>query len=431
MAVYATVACFAHRHTANRGANRGAIIATSETKGEAATGQKRDYPASQVHFLEVDGREFILVGTAHVSRESAELVRRVIEQEKPDRVCVELDAQRYQALTQKQRWEALDIKEVIRKKQLSPLMVNLLLSAYQKKLGVKLGVMPGTELLEATRAAEENGIPVSLCDRDVRVTLRRAWRSTPFLKKTLLLSAILTSVFDEKEVTEEQIEDMLQGDVLSELMKELGEAMPALKRVLIDERDMFLTHKMRDSEGERIVAVVGAGHLEGIKKALAEHQTADLEAINTIPKASPAWKWIGWGVPVAILGSIAYIGWSKGLAAAGDNALFWIFANGIPCAIGAVLALAHPLTIVAAFVSAPITSLTPVIGAAYVTAFVQAWVRPPVVKEFQTVGEDMSVVRKWWQNRLLRVFLAFLLPGIGSMFGSVVGGVEIFSNLFE
>ena len=403
--------------------------------GEAAagetTGQKRDYPASQVHFLEVDGREFILVGTAHVSRESAELGRRVIEQEEPDRVCVELDAQRYQALTQKQRWEALDIKEVIRKKQLSTLMVNLLLSAYQKKLGVKLGVMPGTELLEATRAAEENGIPVSLCDRDVRVTLRRAWRSTPFLKKTLLLSAILTSVFDEKEVTEEQIEDMLQGDVLSELMKELGEAMPALKRVLIDERDMFLTHKMRDSEGERIVAVVGAGHLDGIKKALAEHQTADLEAINTIPKVSPAWKWIGWGVPVAILGSIAYIGWSKGPAAAGDNALFWIFANGIPCAIGAVLALAHPLTIVAAFVSAPITSLTPVIGAAYVTAFVQAWVRPPVVKEFQTVGEDMSVVRKWWQNRLLRVFLAFLLPGIGSMFGSVVGGVEIFSNLFE
>ncbi len=414
---------------------KGAIISASEMNGETAagetTGQKRDYPASQVHFLEVDGREFILVGTAHVSRESAELVRRVIEQEKPDRVCVELDAQRYQALTQRQRWESLDIKEVIRKKQLSTLMVNLLLSAYQKKLGVKLGVMPGTELLEATRAAEENGIPVSLCDRDVRVTLRRAWRSTPFLKKTLLLSAILTSVFDEKEVTEEQIEDMLKGDVLSELMKELGEAMPALKRVLIDERDMFLTHRMRDSEGERIVAVVGAGHLDGIKKALAEHQTADLEAINTIPKVSPAWKWIGWGVPVAILGSIAYIGWSKGLEAAGDNALFWILANGIPCAIGAVLALAHPLTIVAAFVSAPITSLTPVIGAAYVTAFVQAWVRPPVVKEFQTVGEDLSVVRKWWQNRLLRVFLAFLLPGIGSMFGSVVGGIEIFSNLFE
>ena len=265
----------------------------------------------------------------------------------------------------------------------------------------------------------------------MRVTLRRAWRSTPFFKKALLLSAILTSVFDDKELTEEQIEHMLEGDVLSELMKELGEAMPSLKRVLIDERDMFLTHKMRDSEGERVVAVVGAGHVEGIKKALAEHQTVDMEAINEIPPVSPVWKWVGWGVPIAILGSIAYIGWSKGPEAAGDNALFWILANGIPCAIGAVLALAHPLTIAAAFVSAPITSLTPVIGAAYVTAFVQAWVRPPVVKEFQTVGDDVSVVRKWWQNRLLRVFLAFLLPGIGSMLGSVVGGIEIFSNLFE
>lgn len=409
----------------------GAIISTPEQEGASGASGERDYPASQVHVLDIDGREFILVGTAHVSRESADLVRRVIEREKPDRVCVELDAQRYQALTQKQRWEGLDIKAVIRNKQLSTLMVNLMLSAYQKKLGLKLGVMPGTELLEATRAADENGIPISLCDRDVRVTLRRAWRATPFWKKTLLLSAILTSVFDEKGVTEEQIEDMLQGDVLSELMKELGEAMPALKRVLIDERDMFLTQKMREGEGERIVAVVGAGHLEGIKRALTEHQSVDLEAINTIPPVSKVWKWIGWGVPAAILGSIAYIGWSKGPEAAGDNAVYWILANGVPCAIGAALALAHPLTIVAAFVSAPITSLTPVIGAAYVTAFVQAWVRPPVVKEFQTVGEDIGTLRRWWQNKLLRVFLAFLLPGLGSMLGSVVGGIEIFGNLFE
>lgn len=413
---------------------KGAVISASEAPrprdAEGKAGE-RSYPASQVHALEVDGRQFILVGTAHVSRESAELVRRVIQEEKPDRVCVELDAQRYKALTQKQRWEELDIKEVIRTKQLSTLMVNLLLSAYQKKLGLKLGVMPGTELLEAVKAAEENGIPVSLCDRDVRVTLRRAWRLTPFWKKTWMLSAILASVLDDKDVTEAQIEDMLKGDVLSDLVTELGNAMPSLKRVLIDERDLFLTHKMRESEGERVVAVVGAGHLQGIKDALIEKRSADLESINTIPPASPFWKWIGWGIPVAIVGAIVYIGWTKGPEAAGDNALFWILANGIPCALGAVLARAHPLTIAAAFVSAPFTSLTPVIGAAYVTAFVQAWVRPPVVKEFQTIGEDIGVLRRWWQNKLLRVFLAFLLPGIGSMLGSVVGGIEIFSNLFE
>ena len=344
---------------------------------------------------------------------------------------MELDAQRFQALTQKQRWEALDIKAVIRKKQLSTLMVNLLLSAYQKRLGLKLGVLPGTELLEAVKVAEENDIPVALCDRDVRVTLRRAWRSTPFFKKTLLLSAVLASVFDEREISEQEIEKMLEGDVLSELMKELGDAMPTLKKVLIDERDLYLTEKMRAASGDKVAAVVGAGHLEGIVRALTERRSVDLEAINEIPPVSPVWKWIGWGIPAAIVGSIVYIGWSKGPEAAGDNALYWILANGIPCAIGATVALAHPLTIATAFVSAPITSLTPVIGAAYVTAFVQAWVRPPVVKEFQTVGEDIGSLRKWWDNKLLRVFLAFLLPGLGSMLGSVVGGIEIFRNLFE
>lgn len=404
-------------------------IDAKETKDRLES--DRDYPPDQVQFVQVDGREFILVGTAHVSKESTALVRRVIEQERPDRVCVELDSQRYQAITQKQRWDALDLKQVIRNKQLSTLMVNLLLSAYQKKLGLKLGVMPGTELLEATRVAEESDIPVSLVDRDVRVTLRRAWRSTPLWKKTLLLSAILASLFDDKDISEDQIEEMLKGDVLSELMKELGEAMPSLKTVLIDERDLFIAHKTREAPGERVVAVVGAGHLEGIRRALADEREIDVEGLNVIPPVSPVWKWIGWGLPAAIIGSIAYIGWARGPEAAGDNALFWVLANGIPCALGAMVALAHPFTILAAFVSAPVTSLTPVIGAAYVTAFVQAYVRPPLVREFHSVGEDISIPRRWWGNKLLRVFLAFLLPGLGSMLGSVVGGIEIFKNLFE
>ena len=150
----------------------------------------RDYP-DDVHVLEVDGREFVLVGTAHISRESAELVREVIEEERPDAVCVELDTQRYHALAQKRRWDSLDLKQVIRSKQLSALIVNLLLVSYQKKLGGALGVVPGTELLEATKVAEEHGIPVSLCDRDVRITLRRTWASMSFFKKTQLLIVLL------------------------------------------------------------------------------------------------------------------------------------------------------------------------------------------------------------------------------------------------
>ncbi|MGH9335562.1 MAG: TraB family protein, partial [Vicinamibacteria bacterium] len=260
----------------------------------------RSYPPEQVQFLQVDGREFILVGTAHVSRGSAELVRRVIEQERPDHVAVELDQKRYQALTEQQRWESLDLKEVIRKKQLSTLIVNLLLSAYQKRIGLKLGVMPGTELLEAVRVAEEGGIPFTLADRDVRVTLRRAWRSMSLWKKSLMLSALLASLFEERELTEAQIEELLKRDVLSELMRELGEAMPALKTVLIDERDLYLSHKIREAPGERMLAVVGAGHLEGIRRALVESREADLEELERIPEVTAAWMWVGWSIPVVI-----------------------------------------------------------------------------------------------------------------------------------
>ncbi|HEY7697372.1 MAG TPA: TraB/GumN family protein [Vicinamibacteria bacterium] len=398
--------------------------ATSDPSNES-------YPTDQVQVLRIDGREFILVGTAHVSRESADLVRQVIEREKPDHVAVELDAQRYQALTEQQRWESLDIKEVIRKKQLATLIVNLMLAAYQKRMGLKLGVMPGTELLEAVRAAEASAIPVTLADRDVRVTLRRAWRSMSLWKKSLMLSALLASLFDDKELTEAQIQELLKRDVLSELMRDLGEAMPELKSVLIDERDLYLSHKIREAPGRRIVAVVGAGHLEGIKRALLEYREADLEELNRIPPVSPVWKWIGWSLPAAIIGSIGYIAWTKGPAAAGDSVLFWILASGTPCALGAVLAFAHPLTILAAFLSAPITTLSPVLGAGYVTAFVQAFVRPPLVKEFQTVAEDVTHFRRWWQNRLLRVFLAFILPSLGASAGMIFGSVEIFGNLFS
>jgi pheromone shutdown-related protein TraB len=387
------------------------------------------YP-EDVQVLNVGGQEIFLVGTAHVSQESVDLVQQVIANEKPDCVCVELDEKRYQALSGRKRWESLDLKEIIKKKQLSTLLVNLILSSYQKKLGMQLGVMPGSELLQATREAEKHSIPVSLCDRDVRVTLRRAWHQTSFLKKGYLLATLLVSLFDKTEITEEKLEQLKKKDALSELMAELGEAMPVLKKVLIDERDIYLAEKIKMSAGKKLVAVVGAGHVEGIKKRIGEDQSKVLPEISTFPPVSSWLKVLGWAIPMLIIGSLVGIGVQKGSSAAGANLLYWILANGIPSAIGALLAWAHPLTIVSAFAAAPITSLTPVIGAGYVTAFVQVLLCPPVVREFETVAEDMSTVAGWWRNKLLRVFLAFLLPGFGSMIGTWVGGVEIISNLF-
>ncbi|OIP45034.1 MAG: conjugal transfer protein TraB [Deltaproteobacteria bacterium CG23_combo_of_CG06-09_8_20_14_all_60_8] len=395
----------------------------------AAVTPAHSYPPD-VQVIHLDGREIFLVGTAHISRHSVDLVRQVIANEAPDCVCIELDEKRYESLSQRKRWVTLNIKEIIYKKQLATLLVNLILASYQKKLGEQLGVLPGTELLEAARAAEEQGVAIALCDRDVRITMRRAWHATGFWKKGYLMATLMASLFETTELTEEKLTELRSTDVLSELMEELGAAMPQLKRVLIDERDTFLAEKIKAATGQRLVAVVGAGHVTGIKAALTEDRSARMAEISTIPPVSPVWKIIGWAIPICIILAITATAVHKGSALASASIYYWILANGIPSALGALLALAHPITIITAFVAAPITSLTPVIGAGYVTAFVQAMLQPPLVGEFESVLTDILTVRGWWRNRLLKVFLAFLLPGFGSMIGSVLGGYRIFSNLF-
>jgi len=383
-----------------------------------------------VERLELDGREFILVGTAHISQQSADLVRQVIEEETPDTVCIELDEKRYQALVEKNKWENLDLKSVIRQKQLSTLLINLLLASYQKKLGKKLGVNPGLELLEAAKVAKGKNIPIELCDRDVRISLRRAWNSLSFFKKMQLLTSGLAGAFEEQDISEEQLAELRKKDVLNEMMQELGKAMPTLKRVLIDERDGYITEKMRQAKGQKIVSIVGAGHMNGIIQRLTNEKRTDLAEIEIIPPVSPTWKIVGWGIPVIILSAIGYIGYSKGLTQAGHNALYWFLANGIPSALGTLAAFGHPLAVLSAFLGAPFTSLSPLIGAGYVAAFVQAYYKPPIVAEIQSVSDDASHFGRWWSNKFLRVFLVFILASFGSVVGTWVGGAEIISNLF-
>ncbi|HSL40412.1 MAG TPA: TraB/GumN family protein [Desulforhopalus sp.] len=382
-----------------------------------------------VHVIHHDDRTILLVGTAHISQDSVNLVRTVIEQEEPDCVCLELDDKRYQALTEQQQWQSLDLKSIIKNKQLSTLLVSLLMASYQKRLGSKLGVTPGAELLMAAQTARRLQIPVSLCDRDVRITLRRAWKSTSFFKKGYLLASLLTGLFDRSEISEEKLRELKQSDVLSGMMAEMAETLPDLKRVLIDERDIFIAEKIKSSPGKRVVAIVGAGHIEGMIASFATSNVHRLTEISRIPPVSKGYAIAGWTIPVLIIGALLTIGLQKGAAVAGENLVFWILANGIPAAIGALIAFAHPLTTLGAFAAAPITSLTPVIGAGYVCAFIQVLTCPPVVREFEAAGEDIATVRGWWRNRLLRVFLVFILTGIGSAVGTWIGGYEIFKNL--
>jgi len=392
------------------------------------------FPSQQysddVAVIEQGDKTILLIGTAHISQHSADLVEEIIAREHPDTVCIELDKKRFTALSQPLRWENLNPKQIIRKKQLSTLLVNLVLSSYQKKLGGKLGIQPGTELLAAARVAEKMDIPVELCDRDVRVTLRRAWKATSFYRKGYLMATLLASLFDDTELDEEKLTELRKKDVLSEMMNEIGEALPAAKHVLIDERDIFMAEKIKKAAGKRIVAVVEAGHMEGIERVIHKDNSDLMEEIDTIPPISKGWKIAGWSIPAVILLSIAAIGFRQGAGEAGANALYWVLANGIPSAIGAMIAFAHPATIISAFAAAPITSLTPVIGAGYVCAFVQVMTQPPKVKEFEAVSVDIATLRGWWQNRLLRVFLVFFMTGLGSSIGTWVGGYRIVTSLF-
>jgi pheromone shutdown-related protein TraB len=386
--------------------------------------------SKDVEFVRYRDREIILVGTAHISAESVQLVHQVITEQKPDQVCIELDERRYQALVERTRWEGLDLRQVIRDRQLATLFLNFLLSSYQKRLGGKLGVMPGSELLEAATSAQALDIPVVLCDRDIRVTLRRAWSALSFLDKSKLLASVLVGLFEEQQLDEEELRRIRERDVLSELMNELGRVMPALRRVLIDERDAYLAQRIRDTDGQKVVVVVGAGHVMGMRAALETDAPVDMQEITRIPDVPTLWKVLGWALPVLILASISAIAINKGMAAATDSALYWILANSIPAALGTAVAFGHPLTVLSALVAAPFTSLSPLIGVGHVTAFVQAYVHSPRVLEFSTVSEDIAVASRWWSSRLLRVLLVFVLSSIGGLIGVWIGGLKVLSGLF-
>ena len=368
--------------------------------------------------LEIDGKKIFLVGTAHVSEESARLVADVIDREKPDTVCVELCASRYQSIRQKDQWQNMDIVKVIREKKSFLLLSNLLLASLQKRIAKKLNIRPGQEMIQAIESAEAVGAAIHLADRDIRITLSRAWRLMRLRDKIKLLAQLIFSIGQVDDISAEDVEKMKQEDVLETILADVGNSLPIVKAILIDERDRYLAHKIRHAPGEKIVAIVGAGHVPGIKKYWnSETDIAPLEELPPKSKLSTVFKWV---IPLGIV-ALIITGFFMGGAKAGkDMVVWWLLANGVLAGFGALVALAHPLTVVSSIVAAPLTSLNPMVAAGWVSGLVEAFSRKPRVIDFENLQEDIHSLRGFWKNKVTRVLLVVVFTNLGSSIGTFV-----------
>ncbi|MDR2543045.1 MAG: TraB/GumN family protein [Treponema sp.] len=394
---------------------------------------------SNITTIILNNREFKLIGTAHVSRESIEEVRNTIREEKPDMVCVELDQARYNSITQNDTWSKLDLSKVFKERKGFLLIVNLVLAGFQRRLGNQLGVTPGEEMKTAIETAEEMKIPHSLCDREVHTTLRRAWARCSLWSKCKLLASLLASAFTTEKLSEQEIENLKKKNELDGMMSELADYLPGVKVVLIDERDQYLASKIWSSmlppspnaKPQKIVAVIGAGHMQGIithlEQLASKEKNKDectieheLNELNKIPKRGIFSKTLPFIIPAIIVGLITFGFIREGSDIGITMILQWVLWNGSLAAIGAIIALGHPLVILVSFLGAPLTSLTPFIGVGIISGLVQIAVSKPRVSDVQDITQNITSIKGIYRNRITRALLVFFFSSLGSSIATFV-----------
>jgi pheromone shutdown-related protein TraB len=378
--------------------------------------------------ITLGGRDINLIGTAHVSRESIEEVAHVIREEKPDVVCVELDQGRYGSITQKENWERLDVSKVFREGKGFLLIANLVLAGFQRRLGNELGVKPGEEMKTAVETASALGIPYRFCDREVQITLRRAWARCGMWSKCKLLASLLSSAFTTEKLSPEEIENLKKRSELDGMMTELADYLPGVKETLIDERDRYLAAKIWSAANtppvRRAVAVVGAGHLQGItahlEKLSAGEEPADVAGLDAIPAPGFWSKAAGWIIPVLIAALILAGFFRAGAGVSLTMLLRWVLWNGSLAALGTLIALGHPLSILVSFLGAPIATINPFIGVGLFSGLVEASLRKPRVSDTETISADVASLKGIYRNRISRALLVFFLSSLGGAIGNFI-----------
>ena len=367
-----------------------------------------------------------LVGTAHISSASVELVRQQIEEWKPDLVAIELCESRKAALLEPDALDNEDLLKILNEGRSHMILLQSALAAEQRRMGIASGEKPGAELLAAIEAADEVGIPVELIDRDVVITLRRAWSKMGFREKFRVLDALLWQDDDEEDASvEELLED---SDLLSNLMEEAREVAPAAGSVLIDERDAFLAGRLQQIRGKgRVLAVVGAGHLSGVQHQLGEpvmEVASRLDELNEVPSKSFWPKAVVWGIPVLFISGLTWLAYHGMMDEIIESGKIWLAINASLTGLGVLLARGHPLSILVGALASPLTSLNPTVAAGWVAGYTQLKVDPPTGKD----ASDFLSMNKYsllWRNRVGKVLLVTIGGNIGSVAGTWIAAAGI------
>ncbi|MBO7174732.1 MAG: TraB/GumN family protein [Spirochaetaceae bacterium] len=388
--------------------------------------------------LVLQGREFILLGTAHISQESIVQVTSSIRQEQPDCVAIELDEQRYASMKNPEAWKNLDIVKVLKSGQGFVLMANLILSSFQKRMGADVGVKPGEEMKAAIAVAEELNIPAVMVDRPIQMTLKRAWAKNSLWGKCKLLAVLLSSAFEKSEISAEEIEKLKNESEMDSMMNEIAAYLPAVKAVLIDERDRYLASHIWEAQvngapAKKTVAVLGAGHLPGVVRHLealaAGTASSDTTDISQLPPAGVGGKVLGLMFPVLIVGLIVAGFFTGGAKASLDMLVQWILWNGSLAALGTLLAGGHIITVVAGFVGAPLATLNPVVAVGLFTGLVQAWINKPKVEDMEKLSDDATSFKGFYKNRILRVLLVFFFSSLGGVIGNFIAVPSLIATI--
>ncbi len=408
------------------------LVATPDAAPDLLPAALSEQP---MRVIEREGVRYTLIGTAHVSRASAEAVKQLASSDEYDAIAVELCPARYDALKAERKWTDLDLYKVIREGKAGLVMANLALSAYQRRIAEQFGIEPGAEMRAAVKAAAERGVPLQLVDRDLALTLRRSYASVPWYKRMYLMSGLVLGMVSSDEIDEESIEKLKQGDILESTFTEFAAHSPELYRALIAERDQFMAARLRQenallegpSKPRNVLVVIGAGHMAGLAQHLQEDQQlpATVRAeLEQVPAKSRWPQLIPWAIMLLVLSGFA-IGFSRSPSMGWNLVWIWVLINGGLAALGALIARAHPLTILSAVFAAPITSLNPTIAAGMVTGLVESWLRKPKIADLERLHLDITTVKGWFSNRATRILLVFFFTNLGSAIGTWVAGFKI------